>query len=131
MEVDAGELELAILNLCVNARDAMPNGGMITIAAENVDRGEALASSSGFPSPTPASACRPKCRRARSSRSSRPRTSSKGSGLGLPQVYGFAQQSGGRVSVESTVGAGTTVTLLLPRSLEAQRRARPRRRRVG
>jgi CheY-like chemotaxis protein len=42
---------------------------------------------------------------------------SKGSGLGLPQVYGFAQQSGGRVTLESTVGVGTTVTLLLPRSL--------------
>ena len=41
---------------------------------------------------------------------------SKGSGLGLPQVYGFAQQSGGRVEIDSAVGAGTTVTLLLPRS---------------
>jgi CheY-like chemotaxis protein len=41
---------------------------------------------------------------------------SKGSGLGLPQVYGFALQSGGRVSIASTVGAGTTVTVLLPRS---------------
>jgi CheY-like chemotaxis protein len=44
---------------------------------------------------------------------------SKGSGLGLPQVYGFVQQSGGRVTIESQVGVGTTVTLLLPRSLEA------------
>ena len=42
----------------------------------------------------------------------------KGSGLGLPQVYGFAQQSGGRVSIDSKVGAGTIVTLLLPRSLQ-------------
>ena len=41
VEVDPGELELAIVNLCVNARDAMPNGGIITIAAENVDRGVA------------------------------------------------------------------------------------------
>ena len=41
----------------------------------------------------------------------------KGSGLGLPQVYGFAQQSGGRLTIESQVGAGTIVTLLLPRSL--------------
>jgi hypothetical protein len=40
----------------------------------------------------------------------------KGSGLGLPQVYGFAQQSSGRASIDSTVGAGTTVTVLLPRS---------------
>ena len=41
----------------------------------------------------------------------------KGSGLGLPQVYGFAQQSGGRLAIDSTVGVGTIVTLLLPRSL--------------
>ena len=43
----------------------------------------------------------------------------RGSGLGLPQVYGFAQQSGGRVTIASEIGAGTTVTLLLPRSLRA------------
>ena len=42
---------------------------------------------------------------------------SKGSGLGLPQVYGFAQQSGGRVTIDSKVGVGTIVTVLLPRSL--------------
>jgi len=44
---------------------------------------------------------------------------SKGSGLGLPQVYGFAQQSGGRVTITSDVGAGTVVTIMLPRSLNA------------
>ena len=44
---------------------------------------------------------------------------SRGSGLGLPQVYGFAQQSGGQVTIESEVGAGTVVTLLLPRSSRA------------
>ena len=54
---------------------------------------------------------------------------SKGSGLGLPQVYGFAQQSGGRVSIASEVGVGTTVTLLLPRSLSARGRHDSRRRR--
>ena len=43
----------------------------------------------------------------------------KGSGLGLPQVYGFAQQSGGRITIDSQVGVGTTVTLLLPRSRQA------------
>ena len=42
----------------------------------------------------------------------------KGSGLGLPQVYGFAQQSGGRLTIDSEVGMGTIVTLLLPRSLQ-------------
>src|SRR4029079_17262829 len=49
----------------------------------------------------------------------------KGSGLGLPQVYGFAQQSGGEVSITSEVGRGTTVTLLLPRSLHAPAGPRP------
>ena len=122
VEVDPGELELAIVNLCVNARDAMPNGGIITIAAENIDRdktGEFVRISVadngvGMPPETQARAFEPFFTT---------KDVSKGSGLGLPQVYGFAQQSGGRVSMDSTVGAGTTVTMLLPRSLEAPKHA--------
>jgi CheY-like chemotaxis protein len=122
VEVDTGEMELAILNLCLNARDAMPNGGVISITAENVavlredashselvricvaDTGDGMAP-------------------AVKARVFEPffttKDVGKGSGLGLPQVYGFAQQSGGQVSLESEVGAGTIVTLLLPRSLKA------------
>jgi CheY-like chemotaxis protein len=121
VEVDAGEFELAIVNLCVNARDAMPAGGVITIAADNVrletERGPmrdfvriALSDRGvGMPADVLARAFEPFFTT---------KGVSKGSGLGLPQVYGFAQQSGGRVAIESTVGGGTTVTLLLPRSLE-------------
>ena len=121
VEVDAGELELAIINLCVNARDAMPDGGAITIGVENVqdvsengtitdlvkltitDHGtgmtEAVAARAFEPFFTT-------------------KEVSKGSGLGLPQVYGFAQQSGGRVAIESRPGDGTVVTLWLPRTMK-------------
>ena len=120
VEVDAGEMELAILNLCLNARDAMPDGGLITILAENVRAQTELGTVAdfvqisvvdtghGMPPDVVARAFEPFFTT---------KDVNKGSGLGLPQVYGFAQQSDGRVSVESTVGGGTTVTLLLPRSL--------------
>jgi len=116
VEVDPGELELAIVNLCVNARDAMPGGGVITIAAENVSgeaaRGELVRisiadSGVGMAPDVRARAFEPFFTT---------KDVSKGSGLGLPQVYGFTQQSGGRVTIESTVGTGTIVTMLLPRS---------------
>ena len=109
VEVDAGEMELAMLNLCVNARDAMAGGGTITIAAENVaDRGgtwarrdvrQALGADTGRGMPPEVLA-----------RVFEPffttKDVGKGSGLGLPQVYGFAQQSGGRVTIDSEVGVG-------------------------
>ena len=118
IEVDAGEMELAIVNLCVNARDAMPAGGMITIAVENSssqDAGEdwvrisVADTGTGMPPEVQARAFEPFFTT---------KDISKGSGLGLPQVYGFVQQSGGRVTIHSTVGEGTIVTLLLPRSLK-------------
>ena len=120
VEVDTGEMELAILNLCLNARDAMADGGVITITVEKTEapreeaaQGEFVKISvadtgHGMPPEVQARAFEPFYTT---------KDVSKGSGLGLPQVYGFAQQSGGRVSIDSQVGAGTTVTLLLPRSL--------------
>jgi len=121
IEVDAGEMELAILNLCVNARDAMPEGGAITITVENVrttdagvDRDVVRVSVAdtgiGMAPEIVARVFEPFFTT---------KDVGKGSGLGLPQVYGFAQQSGGRVSIDSSVGAGTTVTLWLPRTLSA------------
>jgi len=119
VEVDAGEMELAVVNLCVNARDAMPGGGAITIAVENEraadNYGEqhdyvriSVADNGvGMPADVQARVFEPFFTT---------KDVSKGSGLGLPQVYGFAQQSGGRVAIESEVGAGTIVTMLLPRS---------------
>ena len=118
--VDAGEMELAILNLCLNARDAMPDGGVIRIRVENVQgEGENNAPADfvrisiadtghGMSAEVQARAFEPFFTT---------KDVGKGSGLGLPQVYGFAQQSAGRVAIASEVGTGTTVTLLLPRSL--------------
>ncbi len=120
IEVDPGEMELAILNLCLNARDAMPEGGAITITAENTQieaadgaladsvRISVADSGQGMPAETRARAFEPFFTT---------KDISKGSGLGLPQVYGFAQQSSGRVSLESEEGVGTKVTIVIPRSL--------------
>jgi PAS domain S-box-containing protein len=128
IEVDAGELELAVLNLCVNARDAMPDGGVITITVENVRatddhrvetdfvRVSIADTGTGMAPETVTRAFEPFFTT---------KDVSKGSGLGLPQVYGFAQQSCGRVSIDSTLGVGTTVTLLLPRTLTAPVASRP------
>jgi PAS domain S-box-containing protein len=118
VEVDAGEMELAILNLCLNARDAMPGGGTITIAAENAyaTKGDAPAevvritvsdTGQGMPPEVKARAFEPFFTT---------KDISKGSGLGLPQVYGFTQQSAGHLTIDSEVGVGTVVTLMLPRS---------------
>jgi PAS domain S-box-containing protein len=121
VEVDPGEMELAIVNLCVNARDAMGTGGVVAITVQNVRAddddggvGEYVRitvadTGTGMSAEVQARVFEPFFTT---------KDISKGSGLGLPQVYGFAQQSGGRVSLESEVGAGTTVTLLLPRSFK-------------
>ena len=114
---NAAGSELAIINLCVNARDAMPAGGFITIAADNVriegdGAGEFVKISVsdtgvGMPPEVQARVFEPFFTT---------KDVHKGSGLGLPQVYGFAQQCLGRVTIKSAVGIGTTVSLLLPRS---------------
>jgi nitrogen-specific signal transduction histidine kinase/CheY-like chemotaxis protein len=120
VEVDVGEFELAVLNLCLNARDAMTGGGTIRITATNrhkvADLGPAsdcveltvTDTGSGMPPEVLARVFEPFFTT---------KDAGKGSGLGLPQVYGFAQQSGGKLTIDSAPGAGTTVTLLLPRSL--------------
>jgi PAS domain S-box-containing protein len=117
--VDPAEFELVVLNLCVNSRDAMPTGGVITISARNAPEeregqaaGDFVALSvadtgTGMTEEVLAHLFEPFF-------TTKP--VGKGSGLGLPQVYGFAQQSQGFVRVQSAVGQGTTVTLFLPRS---------------
>ena len=121
VEIDAGEMELAVLNLCLNARDAVAGGGTVTIAAENVvieeERGSqkqcvklsVTDTGCGMPPDVLSRAFEPFFTT---------KDVGKGSGLGLPQVYGFAHQSGGQVTIDSEVGVGTIVTLLLPRSLQ-------------
>jgi signal transduction histidine kinase/ActR/RegA family two-component response regulator len=117
--VDPGELELAILNLAVNARDAMDGSGRITIAGENTVEMDARGgqaeyvrlavrdTGAGMSEAVQARVFEPFFTT---------KDVGKGSGLGLAQVYGFAKQSGGRVSIDSVEGQGTTINLLLPRS---------------
>ena len=113
VRVDAGEFEIALLNLCVNARDAMPKGGVITITGRNCAVLTDADSSGDFVllsvqdsgtgmSPETMSRCLEPFYTTKEV--------GKGSGLGLAQVYGFAQASGGSVNLESEVGIGTTVS---------------------
>ena len=119
IKVDPAELELVVLNLCVNARDAMPNGGTITISAWNTQNFRDGGLSGDF-----VSLCVEDCGTGMSDEVLAhifepfftTKEVGKGSGLGLPQVYGFAQQSGGCVKVDSVLGRGTKMTLLLPRT---------------
>ncbi len=119
---DANQLELALLNLALNARDAMPGGGTITISAEErgVGPGEepglapggyvvlSLADTGvGMDEATLARAMEPFFTT---------KEIGKGTGLGLSMVHGMAAQSGGRLSLASTPGDGTTASLWLPRA---------------
>jgi signal transduction histidine kinase/ActR/RegA family two-component response regulator len=116
IEADPGEFELALLNLAVNARDAMPRGGRLVISATNRpgqdDDGDHViltVRDNGLG-----------ISEAVLSRVFEPFFTTKevgrGTGLGLSQVYGFARSSGGSIAVDSTEGEGTTFTLVLPRS---------------
>ena len=118
--VDPSELELALLNLGVNARDAMPEGGTLTVAVRKVAlkgdvefdglRGDFVAievrdTGSGIGPDVLSHVFDPFFTT---------KAPGKGTGLGLSQVYGFAKQSGGTVKIDSMVGAGTIVTIYLP-----------------
>ena len=120
--VDKPELELALVNLAVNARDAMPDGGRLSIAAKNVqlaqgDTPEGLAGDAvaltiadtgcGIPGELLSRVIEPFFTT---------KGPDKGTGLGLSQVYGFARRSGGTMLIASEVGRGTKVTIYLPRS---------------
>jgi signal transduction histidine kinase len=110
---DPNQLELAILNLAINARDAMPEGGAIAITtALAPDDANAIMiavadTGTGMPPDVVARAFDPFF-------TTKP--VGKGTGLGLSQVYGITRQSGGDVAIESEVGKGTTVILRLPRA---------------
>jgi PAS domain S-box-containing protein len=126
---DPNQLEVALLNLAVNARDAMPEGGTITISAKTADAGNAaqgLAQGSyvclsvadngiGMSAETLARAIEPFFTT---------KAIGKGTGLGLSMVHGLAAQSGGQLTLESAVGKGTTATLWLP-AAEMSRAASP------
>jgi len=120
--VDKSELELALVNLAVNARDAMPDGGRIAIAAQNVSlnahdapseaAGDYVAltvadTGCGIPADLLPRVVEPFFTT---------KGPDKGTGLGLSQVYGLAHRSGGTVQITSEIGHGTKVTIYLPRS---------------
>jgi signal transduction histidine kinase/CheY-like chemotaxis protein len=113
VEVDKGQLQSAILNIASNARDAMPEGGLLSVrtrllraegggamtAIEITDTGKGMDAATVDRVFEPFFTTKP---------------TGKGTGLGLSQVYGFASQSGGDVQVQSEVGGGTAVTITLP-----------------
>jgi signal transduction histidine kinase len=113
IEADRAQLESALLNVAVNARDAMADGGLLTIRTATFSEagsGRMIAvsvsdSGHGMDEDTLARAFEPFFTT---------KATGKGTGLGLSQVYGFASQSGGDVRIDSVPGEGTTVTLLLP-----------------
>jgi signal transduction histidine kinase/ActR/RegA family two-component response regulator len=123
--VDSSEFQAAVLNLAINGRDAMPEGGKLTIELGNAALDDAYAArhaevepgqyvmfaitdtGTGMDAAVLAHALDPFF-------TTKP--AGEGTGLGLPQVYGFAKQSGGHLKIYSEVGEGTTVKLYLPRS---------------
>src|SRR6516225_9112672 len=124
VKVDPSELELALLNLAVNARDAMLNGGALSITAKPVAlEGKAAEeglsgafvairvadTGGGIPADILPHVFEPFFTT---------KEIGKGTGLGLSQVYGFAKQSGGTATITSAVGRGTVITLYLPRTQE-------------
>jgi PAS domain S-box-containing protein len=121
--VDPQQLESALLNLVVNARDAMPRGGKLTITTENVEiEARQAASMSGISAgeyvmiaiADTGQGMTPEVLAHAVEPFYTTKEVGKGSGLGLSQVYGFVTQSGGHVEIESAPGKGTTVKLYLP-----------------
>ncbi|WP_374980664.1 ATP-binding protein [Pseudomonas solani] len=121
--VDASQLENALLNLCINARDAMPDGGCITLRTANLALDHEAAHAHDMPEGYYLSLCVSDTGTGMTpdvmAHAFEPFFTTKpigqGTGLGLSMIYGFAQQSGGQVRISSTVGEGTRVVIYLPR----------------
>lgn len=114
--VDANQLELAILNLAVNARDAMPNGGLITIAArqERDDQGRGAGRFVALSVSDMGCGMDPETLERAQEPFFTTKGVGRGTGLGLSMVQGLAEQSGGRLVLKSQLGAGTTAEIWLP-----------------
>lgn len=120
VKVDPNEFEIALVNLVINARDAMPDGGVVTVTADNTVRaGEDFVAVSvqdggvGIPEDVKSRIFEPFF-------TTKP--VGKGTGLGLSQVHGFVHQAHGALELESELGKGTTITMFLPRSRTQVRR---------
>jgi CheY-like chemotaxis protein len=111
---DANQIELAILNLSINARDAMPGGGTLTISTrmDSIDKERVVVcvgdTGTGMPPEVVARAFDPFF-------TTKP--PGKGTGLGLSQVYGIVRQIGGDVTIDTAVGKGTRISIVLPIAL--------------
>jgi two-component system NtrC family sensor kinase len=134
VRIDPAELELALLNLGVNARDSMPNGGTLSVSLKTIGlsgqtetdglQGNFVAIEVSDSGCGIAAEILPRVFEPFFTT----KGVGKGTGLGLSQVYGFAKQSGGTAAVRSTLSRGTTVTLYLPESgeiVDMQRREPP------
>ena len=124
INVDPSQLENALLNLCINARDAMPEGGMITLSATRYHPGE----DDGLILPAgdyvkvsvtdTGVGISPEDMQHVYEPFFTTKDVGKGSGLGLSMVFGFTQQSNGACSIDSTPGEGTTVSMVFPEFME-------------
>jgi PAS domain S-box-containing protein len=123
---DETQLELALMNLAINARDAMPGGGKICIACHNASIGEGGETAAGdyvvLEISDTGCGIAPEMLERVTEPFFTTKAVGKGTGLGLSMVYGFAQQSGGTMRIKSRLDHGTTVELWLPRAPEAARR---------
>jgi PAS domain S-box-containing protein len=132
--IDRNQLENALLNLCINARDAMPDGGRLTIETSNITLGDAAARAHELAAGDYVSLCVTDTGAGMTpeviARAFDPFFTTKplgqGTGLGLSMIYGFVRQSGGAVRIASEPGRGATLCLYLPRHFGDAETAEPR-----
>jgi CheY-like chemotaxis protein len=118
VEVDVSQIQVALINLAVNARDAMPDGGSFRIKTENLVMGHGrLSHAVAISISDDGGGIEPDLLPRVFEPFFTTKEVGRGVGLGLSQVYGFARQSGGSVDIRSEVGRGTTVTLYLPKAV--------------
>jgi two-component system, cell cycle sensor histidine kinase and response regulator CckA len=126
IQADPAQITQVLMNLAINARDAMPAGGTLAIAAANILRRPSSHTPGALP--PDAAVCltvadtgvgmSEEVQRHLFEPFYTTKAPDQGSGLGLATVYGIVRQSGGAIMVSSAIGAGTTVTILLPRAVE-------------